>query len=342
MTRNRVYGAICLAAILSLALLSSGCSKSGKNGLSETRKVFGTDVTITIFDPGFKSDNAKALFDDAFGIMADWQKKTLDPGADNQVAGISKGAGTQSIPVDAPVFEMLMKALRLYDQTGKVFDIRYGPMLDAWGFDGKPHVPAKAELDSLKPLVSDGGMFIAGNSILLAKKGMRFDVREIAVGQAFDMAAARLAERGIRTASICSPHVCRTMGDLPDGRGFKWVIADPLHPDQSWATVWVPVGGTAYASASEGEFKADGKTYSAMLDPRTGMPVNQCAGAVVQAPDAATAQALAYSLYVAGSPDGFDSNGKAAIGGSVIVHDDAGQYKTTQTGSLSDHFELSK
>lgn len=342
MVRNRIHGAICLAAILAGAFAFSGCKKATKSYPSETRNVLGTSVTITVYDPNMKQDDLKPTFDELFGLMTDWQKKTLDPGAENQVYAISKGAGTQSIPVDAPVFEMLMKALRLYDQSGKLFDIRYGPMLDAWGFDSKPHVPPATELDSMKGLVSDGGMFIAGTSILLAKKGMRFDVREVAVGHIFDIAAARLAEKGIRTACISSPRLCRTMGDPPDKHGFKMDIANPLKPDQPWATVWAPVGGVAYAPASVGHFESNGKAYSAMLDPRTGMPVSQRAGAIVQAPDAATAQALAYALYVAGSTDGFDKDGKAAVGGSVIIRDQNGQLQATKNGSLADRFETGK
>jgi thiamine biosynthesis lipoprotein len=288
MTRKQVFGAICLAGVLLFALSFGGCGKGGAKGLSETRDVLGTKVTISIFDQGMKAGDAKAIFDESFNMMADWQKKTLDPGDGNQVFGLSKGAGTQSIPVDPPVFEMLMKALRLYDQTGKIFDIRYGPMLDVWGFDTKPRVPAPAELDTAKKLVADGGMFIAGNSILLARKGMRFDVREITVGHAFDMVANKLAERGIRTASITSPRICRAIGDPPNKRGFEWKIENPTKAGQPWATVWASVGGTAYAPVSTGRFESGGKVYNALLDPRTGLPVADRAGAIVQAPDAAT------------------------------------------------------
>lgn len=341
MTRKRVYGAICLAVLLSGVLMLGGCGKT-KGYPSETRNVMGTSVTVTVYDAGMKQSDLKPTFDEMFALMADWQKKTLDPGAENQVLGISKGAGSQSIPVDAPVFEMLMKALRLYDQTGKVFDIRYGPLLDLWGFDKSPRVPSGAELDSMKLLVSEGGMFIAGNSILLAKKGMRFDVREIAVGHIFDVVANKLAEKGIRTASICSPRVCRTMGDPPDKRGFEMKLANPTKPGQPWATVWVPVGGTAYAPASLGRFESGGKAYSALLDPRTGTSASPCVGAIVQAPDAATAQALAYAVNVTGGIDGFDKDGKAAVGGSVIIRDQGGKTQVAMNGSLADHFEESK
>jgi thiamine biosynthesis lipoprotein ApbE len=180
---------------------------------------------------------------------------------------------------------------------------------------------------------------VAGNSILLAKKGMRFDVREIALGYALDLAAAKLAEKGVRSAVISTPTVCRTMGDPPDKRGFKLTFANPASNDTSWATVWAPVGGVAFASVRDGKFTAGGKSYHQHLDPRNGMPANQCAGALVQSADAATAQAMAYSVFVLGGTDGLDKDGKAAVGGSAIMRDGGGKMQITMTGSLADHVD---
>jgi FAD:protein FMN transferase len=284
----------------------------------------------------------KACFDDAFAAMDAIDKKALQPGPDNQVLGISKSAGEKSVPTDPEIFQLIMTALRLYDETGKIFDVRYGPMLDQWGFGSQTRVPSQAELDTAKTLVDGGGMFVAGNGILLGKKGMRFDLREIATGYAFDMAAAKLAENGIRSAMISSPYVCRTMGDPPTSRGFKWVVPNPEKGDSAWATVWAPVGGMALAASTEGRFQSGGKSYNCLLDPRTGKPADKCAGAMVQAPDAASAQALAYSVFVLGGVDGLAPEGKAKIGGSAIAQDAAGQLKLTKSGSLADHIETSK
>lgn len=335
---NRMNGLVLLTAILLSLFAVNGC-RTAQTMPSATRKVFGANVTITVYDAGMKQKDLEPVFNEIFGSLTDWETKTLATGPQNQLAAIARGAGQQSIPSDGPVFDLLMKSLRLYDASGKVFDIRYGPMLDLWGIDSKPRVPTPAELDTAKLLVGEGGMFVAGNSILLAKKGMRFDVREIAAGFALDLAAAKLAEKGIRTATICTPTVCRTMGDPPDKRGFKITFANPAGSDSAWATVWAPVGGLAYASIGDGKFSAGGKSYHRHLDPRTGMPATVCDGAIVQSADAATAQAMAYSLFVAGSTDGFDKDGKASVAGSVMLRNDGGKMSVTKSGSLADRFE---
>lgn len=339
MSRNSRFFA--LIAFVVIAAAAAGCAKKA-GAPTATRTVLGTTVAITLYDPGLKAKDAQPVFDAVFALLADWDTKTLSRTDANQVAAISGGAGNQSIPTDPPVHELLMKALRLYDASGQVFDIRYGPMLDLWGFDAAPHVPTQAELDTVKALVTDGGMFVAGNSILLAKQGMRFDVREIAIGHAFDLAAAKLAESGIRSAVIGSPFVWRTMGDAPDPRGFKTMLAHPQTGAENWATVWLPVGGSAFAAPYKQSFQAGGSTYHSFLDPRTGLPARKCAAALVQAPDAATAQALAYGVFVFGTPDSLDAGGKRSVGGSLVVNENGGKLDVQPSGSLADRFELAQ
>ncbi len=336
MWHSRNFRCLVFAALVLAFSLLSGCAK--KVAPTETRRVLGTDVTITVFDPGIKLEDMQPLYAEIFAQMADWDKKVLQQGPDNQVSGISRGAGQQSITADPPVFEMLMKSLRLYDASGQAFDIRYGPMLDIWGFDSQPRIPTQAELDTAKVLVANGGMFVAGNSILLARKGMRFDVREIALGYALDLAVEQLAAKGIRTALVRTPHVCRTVGDPPDKRGFRVTLPNPAEGDSAWASVWVPAGGVALAASTEGRFNAGGKAYHSLLDPRTGLPAEKYSGAIVQAADAATAQALAYAMFVNGG-EGFDATGKAAVNGYVLLQ---GESKAAEAGTLAGHFEIAK
>ena len=338
------FSKILFVAVFSCGFLwIAGCKqKPASEFPSASRNVFGSEVTITIYDPGHTTADLMPVFDDAFKFLADWDKKTLKPGADNQIYHISSGAGEQSVTTDSSVFQMLMKSIRFYDNSGKVFDIRYGPMMDAWGFGGKPHVPSPTQLDTLKAYVTEGGMFVAGNGILLAKPGMKFDVREIAVGYAFDLLAASFAQKGFRTVTIHSPYVWRLMGDPADKRGFEVTIKDPIKGDSTWATVWAPAGGVAYAAKSKDHFESGGKSYHSLLDPRNGMPAEKCLGTIVQAADAATAQAFAYGTFVWGSADSLDANGKQAIAGVAIITGSAGNPQVKANGSLAGKIETRK
>lgn len=332
-----------LLALVVVLLVAAGCkSRRATEYPSDTRKVFDVNVTVTIYDPGHTPADLKPIFDDAFAFLMQWDKRAYSPGKENQVSNISTGAGRESVPADSDVFGMLMKGIRLYDASGQAFDIRYGPIIDAWGFGGKPHVPSAQQLDTMNAYVTDGGMFVAGSGILLAKPGMRFDARELAPGYAFDMLAARLAQRGIRSASIHSPSVWRMMGDPPDKRGFEVTFGSPVSADSVWIKGWAPVGGIAYASPNKDRFESGGKTYHSFLDPRTGMPSSKALGAIVQAADAATSEALAYAVFVHGTPDSLDANGRQMVGGSVVIQGTLEKPAVKAGGSLAKTIEIGK
>ena len=335
--RSRTF----LVALIALSAFLFGCKKPAA-GPSDTRKVLGTDVTITIYDQGRTPEELKALFDEQFALMADWEKRALAPGADNQVYRLSQGAGEQSVTADADVFQMLMKAIRFYDNSNGVFDVRYGPMLDAWGFDSRPHAAGAQQLDTLKAYVTDGGMFVAGNGILLAKKGMRFDAREIVEGYVFDLVAGKLGEKGVKSAAVYSPYVWRFIGEPPDKRGFPVALGHPVTADSGYALVWSPTGGLALAAASKDRFQANGKFYHSLLDPRTGMPANKLLGAIVHSADAASAQAMAYSVFVHGTVDSLDANGKNLVTGSAVISGTPEAPNLQATGSLADRIEVGK
>jgi FAD:protein FMN transferase len=322
-------------------LLVGGCAKKKISYPSETRKVLGTSVTISVLDATKSAQDYAPVFNDAFKLMADWEKKVLSHGPENMVYAISSGSGEQSITSEPQVFDLIMKALKLYDTGGKTFDIRYGPMLDAWGFDSKPHVPSQEALDTLKGYVTDGGMFVAGNSILLAKQGMRFDVRAFAEGYIFDLVAASLGEKGISNAVIHSPHTWRMIGTPPDKKGFEVTLGNPLRPDSAWATVWAPAGGLSLVSVGQDRFESGGKYYHSILDPRNGMPATKCYAAVVQASDAAMAQGLAYSVFVSGNTESLPSTGKTEVKGSVIVTEKGNSLQPVPQGSLQS-FKLNR
>lgn len=334
------YGMLPVVMILAGVLLNS-CKKPAEPvGPTTTRAALGTTVTIQILDPGYDEASTAEIVNEIFTIFRSWERRVLTPGPENQVSSLSTGAGEKSVTVDDDVFDMLMDALRMYDASGKTFDIRYGPVLDAWNVDGEPRVPAQAELDSLQSLVTNGGMFVAGKSILLAKEAMRFDARQIAVGYILDAAAAKLAGHGIRSAVIHTPYIWRFIGDPPNRKGFKAVLPHPTTLDSAWATVYCPTGGMAYLTAASHEFEVGGVKYNTLFDPRSGMPAASCIGAAVQAPDAAAAQALAYGLFVHADPEQFTGVGKESVTGTIVVRGQEKGLFVDKRGTLGEHFDL--
>jgi len=281
----------------------SGCTPKQKP-ISETRPLLESEVTITIYDKGQTRESLQPAFDEAFQVMKELESKILLPGPDNELEKLAVSAGGQSVPLSPPVFDLLMEALRLYDQTEKIFDIRVKPMLDAYSFGAKPRVPDDSELDTLKNLVAQGGLFVAGKSILLSKKGMGFTLYKIGPGFILDQAAAALASKGIQTATIQAGRLIRLMGEPPSAQGFPVSIDNPSNPSKPLGTIYLPAGGYAMVANDEGAFEKNGKKYHMLLDPRSGKPADLCTAFAIHAKSAAEAQPLALSAFILGPTDG--------------------------------------
>jgi thiamine biosynthesis lipoprotein len=324
-----VFRIVTFCIVLTALMLLSAC-KSKPVYPSDTREALGTRVTIRLYVEGQTVDSYERVFNQAFATMAHWEQMTLSRGEANQVYKISEGAGTQSITVDPAVFEMLMAATRLHDVSGKFFDVRMGPLYDAWGFDGTPTVPDSAVLANALSLVRDGGMFV----------GMRFDVRAFVEGYVFDLVATQLREQGFTNFLIESPQVFLCAGTPPESKGFELTLHRPDNADSSWATLTVPAGAYAYVSPIKNRFERGGKVYHSLLNPNTGMPANSSAGVIVNAENAATAQALAYALFVKNADQQLPAKGQALMLGSGLIRQEGNKYSWDLTGSLSERLEL--
>ncbi len=301
MRRTNKILAILLMTILFSSL--SGCAPKAKS-ISDSKPLLGTDLTITVFDKDQTKESLQPAFKGAFGMIQDIETRILRPGPENELDILAANAGDKSMPLSSSIFDLVMDALKLYDETHQVFDIRIKPMLDAYGFGANLRVPTDAELDTLKKLVSEGGMFVAGKSVLLAKPGMGFTLYKIGPGFALDQAAVDLTIKGVQSAVIKAGRIIRLKGDSSDPKGFPVEIKDPLNPEKSIGTAYLPSGGFAIVACDEGAFEKDGKKYHMLLDPRTGKPASLCTAFAVYAESAAKAQALALSAFILGPTDG--------------------------------------
>lgn len=318
------FAALCL---LIAAIMLSGCGAGGEKFPSETRTVFGLPVTVTVFISDAKPDEVQGAFDAVFNTLKWYEGAAYTSGKDNQLERIASGAGRESVPVDTAVYNLIMRGLQLNDMTGEAFDLRYGPLLDAWLATGKPSKPAQADLDSALALIKTGGMFVAGKSILLSKPEMRFDARGLVEAWAIDRAAERLVEKGLSAFEIRTPYAIRVVG-MPQNSQFRtFNIADPVSGDSTWATLQIGQGGLAFLPAV-------GQGGRLVLDPRTGEESK--GAAIVAAKDCATAFGLAYALNVDGDLTKLTDKGKAELMGHIRISGSRPSYSIAAEGVLKD------
>jgi thiamine biosynthesis lipoprotein ApbE len=323
-----------LSVIAAALLIGAGCKKIEYP--TETREVFGVPVTVTVFTDGETKVDAKAAFERAFATMMWWQRAALEPGPQNQVEKISTGSGRESIPVDPVVYDMLMRALQINDMVGEYFDIRYGPMLDAWKVDKGLTKPSQAEIDTALTFVTQGGMFVAGKSILLSKEGMRFDVRGFVDAWAVDRAADELVNNGVTAFEIRTPYLTRLVGAPANEKSYDSKLGAAKGEKPAWATVNMTPGGLAFLPAQPAADKLG--FVRAVLNPATGELAN--GSACVLAKDCATAQGLAYALLAAGDAGKLKEKGKAELKSYILYRDGDATQTLAADGMLKEKLRV--
>ncbi|MCC6477101.1 FAD:protein FMN transferase [bacterium] len=315
-------------------VLGASCKKADYP--TETREVFGLPVTVTIFADAKSTVNPKDAFDKAFATMTWWQRAALESGPQNQVEKISTGAGRESIPVDPPVYDMLMRALQINDMAGEYFDIRYGPLLDLWKVDKGLSKPSQAEIDTALTCVTQGGMFVAGKSILLSKEGMRFDVRGFVDAWAVDRAADELVNNGVTAFEVRTPYLTRLVG-LPAGdQSYDAKLGAAKGEKPAWAAVNMTPGGLAFVPAQPQADKLG--MVRAVMNPATGQLAN--GSAAVLAKDCATAYGLAYALLASGDLTKLKDKAKTEIQSYILYRDGEATQTLAADGMLKDKLRV--
>lgn len=213
-----------------------------------------------------------------------------------------RAGGDDAFPVSAEMAVVMRTALDVARATRGAFDPTSGPLVSLWREARRTRqLPAADRLAAARDLV--GWQWVehdaAAGTIRLRKTGMRLDLGGIAKGFTLQAALRVLAAAGAPTALI------EAGGD---------VVVGPAPPNASGWRIDVPGADATFAAAASqlvhgaiatsgptAQFvEIDGRRYSHVIDPATGLGVTHDVVARVIAADAAVADALATALAVTG------------------------------------------
>ena len=181
-------------------------------------------------------------------------------------------------------------------------------------------LPDPARLAEARPLVGSDKMVLdpKARTVQLTKPGMKLDVGGIAKGYAAQAALDVLKKEGVTRALVGGAGDIVVGDPPPDARGWKVAIA-PLEPGKGGPPRVLLLANAAVSTAGDAEryVVIDGHRYSHIINPSTGVGVEDRASVTVVAPDGATADALETTVYILGPERGLklvdDTPGAAAI-----------------------------
>lgn len=230
-------------------------------------------------------------------IMSDYLEES-------ELNRFSKTSGSGDFfTLSEPLFDILRQAQWISYQTNGMFDVTVGPMSKAWRVlrtQTDPVLPASEELNQLKNRVGYAHLVLRHDdqSAMLEKAGMSLDLGGIAKGYASARALEVLEIFGV-TSALVDAGGDITLGSPPPARD-SWTVAIPKPASRNGNTERLIVQANHVTVTTSGSLfqyaEIDGKRYSHVLNPKTGLGSTDQIQATVISRSATEADALASAL----------------------------------------------
>ncbi|MDR3632439.1 MAG: FAD:protein FMN transferase [Isosphaeraceae bacterium] len=297
-----------LAACLALGLaLTAGAGP----GETLTRYEFdethmGSQFHLVLYSPD--ASTARRASRAAYDRIAALDAALSDYNPDSELMRLCDRAGGPPVKVSDDLFDVLQRAIEMHKRSDGAFDVTVGPVVRLWrrAFRDR-QMPAADRLAEARALVGSDKIKLdpQARTIQLLKRGMKLDLGGIAKGYASQAAVDVLKREGIDRA------LCAGAGDIvvsrpPPGKN-GWVIGiAPLEAFGVKSARRLLLANRAVSTAGDTErfVEIDGKRYSHIVDPRTGLGIVDRASVTVVADDGATADALDTAVYGLGPERG--------------------------------------
>jgi thiamine biosynthesis lipoprotein len=247
--------------------------------------------------------------DGVFDLMRDLEKKFSMQDPDSALSAVNRSAGASPVEIDGDLRSVLETALRIADLTGGAFDPTIGAVTEIWrDDDGAGRLPGSDDLAAALSLVGYGGLELTEGRAYLERAGARLDLGGIAKGYASQAAARLLRERGIGSALIDLGGNVVALGHRPDGQKWRIGVQDPFK-DRGSPLCVLEVSNTSVVTAGvyERRWEMDGRSWTHIYDPSTGMPIEgELLSVTVVSDDPTEGDALSTAFMVLGPARALD------------------------------------
>jgi thiamine biosynthesis lipoprotein len=290
--RLRVF-VICLVLFAHVAP-SLGCGSDG-------RYIMGTVLEITLCDQSTPA--SQHTFDTLFASAAqlDALLSTFSP--DSAISFLNAHAGQGDFSTPPEVINLLQMSQRYWRLTHGTFDVTVGPLLQLWHNAGDTQtLPSPAQLRRAQMKVGSDKIKVLPNAhVAFTRPGMIVNLGGIGKGYALD----QMVGQGLKNALLnFGQSSVWALGSPPDAPRWRLLIQQPNGRQVGVIALY---NQALSISGSFGQsFTIKGRTYGHIIDPRSGMPLQQDQLACVVAPSATLAEALSKALLILGERKGLD------------------------------------
>jgi thiamine biosynthesis lipoprotein len=233
----------------------------------------GTLVRITLYAPGEQA--AADAFRAAFDRIRDLDRVLSDYRPDSELNQITRSGVGRAVPVSKDLFAVLARSQDLAENTGGAFDVTQGPIIRLWREARKTaRVPDAAALREAAGRSGFRKLHLDRQHLTVTfdMAGMALDVGGIGKGYAASEAVKVLGGLGVRSALVA------VSGDLafseapPGQRGWRiGVHAGDASVVSVPGVLELTNAAVSTSGSSEQHVHIDGRRYSHIIDPSSGI-----------------------------------------------------------------------
>lgn len=252
---------------------------------------------------------AKVAADAAFERVKQLNDIMSDYDADSELSKLSQSSGQGlKVPVSAELWFVLKRAEELSERSKGAFDVTVGPFVNLWRRARRQHqLPDPARLEQARKAVGYEHMRLnaRGRTVEMLVPNMRLDLGGIAKGYAVDEALRTLRGAGIHQALVEGGGDVAVSDPPPGKKGWRFDLSSldvtNAPPDQ-----YLLLNNAAISTSGDlyQRLEIDGKRYSHIVDPRTGIGLTDHSLVSVIARDSITADSLTKVVSVLGPEKG--------------------------------------
>jgi len=245
-----------------------------------------------------------AAVDQAFEEVRRLDRMMSNYRADSELSRLNREAGRMPATVSEELFRLL-EACRDYHLASEgAFDISVGPLMKIWGFyKGSGRLPHRAEIRGVLGKIGFDKVTLNGSArtVRFAREGMELDPGGIGKGYAVDRMVAILKAANVRSALISAgSSSIYALGAPPNQKGWKISIRHPRDLNRQVQEVELTDSSLSTSGTSEKFFRAEGRLYSHIMDPRTGYPAKGMLSVSVIAPRTLDSEAWTKPVFIHG------------------------------------------
>jgi FAD:protein FMN transferase len=276
-------------------------------------EVQGTTYHIKLVIPegsDLKPEELRQLIEQRF---AEIDAKLSNYRQDSEISRLNQQRTSDWLPISAEIAELIGIARQVYQKSAGCYDLTVKPLFDLWGFSrhqGK--VPEQAAIDQVLPHLGLAKVEVdpAGPRLRKQDPELAIDLSSIAQGYTVGSVARLLEQKDITNYMVEIGGEMQVKGHKPSGEPWRIAVEKPTPFSREVLKILAirQESGTAVMTSGtyRNFFEEQGHSYSHILDPRTGRPVDHhLLSVTVMHDDPTWADAWSTALLCLGEEQGF-------------------------------------